>query len=205
MNRQQLRMTDYLKEENRCLREELGGKRLRFTNAQRRRLAAKAKALGRSALRELGTIVTPDTLLRWHRQWVARRYDGSARWPGTKGFGGILKAADVGAMRLPARSPNLNAACVRVVRSIREECLDRIIRIGETHLRDALDEFVAHYDRGGNHQGMGNRQLIPAPQPIRVVPWTAVSVSAGCSGTTTEASKRRCGGPSPCQPTSILF
>ena len=59
---------DYLREENRVLKEHLGGHRIRFTDVERRRLARKAYALGRKALNELETLVTPDTLLRWHRQ-----------------------------------------------------------------------------------------------------------------------------------------
>jgi hypothetical protein len=54
-----------------------GGKRLRFTDPQHRRLAVEAKAVGRKELFEIGTAVTPDTLLRWHRQLIARKYDGS--------------------------------------------------------------------------------------------------------------------------------
>src|SRR6266850_7392599 len=79
VSRQQQEAIDYLKAENRALREKLGGKRLRFTDAQRRRLARKAKPLGRARLRELSPIVTPDTLLRWYRELVAQKYDGSAR------------------------------------------------------------------------------------------------------------------------------
>ncbi len=56
------------------LRERLTGRRRRFTDAERALLARKAKALGRKALLELGSIVTPDTPLRWHRQFV------SAKW-----------------------------------------------------------------------------------------------------------------------------
>ena len=67
MNQQQRDVIDYLQEENRVLREQLGPRRLRFTDAQRRRLAAKAKTLGRRVLRDIATIVTPDTLLAWHR------------------------------------------------------------------------------------------------------------------------------------------
>ena len=63
MNQQQLQMIEYLREENRVLREQLGGRRLRLTDNQRRRLAAKAQGLGRKLLAEVATIVTPDTLL----------------------------------------------------------------------------------------------------------------------------------------------
>jgi len=83
MNQRQLQVIDYLREENRVLREQLGERRLRFTDDQRRRLAAKAKELGRKLLREIATIVTPETLLAWHRKLIAQKYDGSAkRGPG---------------------------------------------------------------------------------------------------------------------------
>jgi putative transposase len=71
MNQQQRDVIDYLQEENRVLRAQLGSRCLRFTDAQRRRLAAKAKTLGRRVLRDIGTIVTPDTLLAWHRRLIA--------------------------------------------------------------------------------------------------------------------------------------
>ena len=55
------------------------GRRLHFTDAQRRRLAAKGKALGRRVLDQLGGLVTPDTILRWYRELIANKYDGTAR------------------------------------------------------------------------------------------------------------------------------
>jgi hypothetical protein len=65
------------------LREQLGTKRLRFNDEQRRRLAVKGKELGMKMLRELGCIVTPDTILRWYRELIAMKYDGSEqRRPG---------------------------------------------------------------------------------------------------------------------------
>ena len=77
INREQQKVVEYLRAENRVLKEHLRGKgRVRFSDAHRRLLAAKAKELGRKALRKLDTIVTPDTLLRWHRQLIARKYDG---------------------------------------------------------------------------------------------------------------------------------
>jgi putative transposase len=83
VNRSQQDVIEYLQEENRVLREQLGGRRLRFTDGQRRRLAAKAKAIGRRWLFAIGTLVTPDTLLRWYRRLISRKYDGSkARKPG---------------------------------------------------------------------------------------------------------------------------
>ena len=83
MSQQQLDVIDYLQEENRVLRQQLGGKRLRLSDEQRRRLAAKAKKLARRVLREVATIVTPETLLVWHRKLIAQKYDGSKhRGPG---------------------------------------------------------------------------------------------------------------------------
>src|SRR5499427_6513491 len=79
LNERQLQIIDYLREENRVLRDQLGGSRVRFNDDQRRRLAAKAKGLGRKVLGEVATVVTPETLLAWHRKLIAKKYDGSAR------------------------------------------------------------------------------------------------------------------------------
>ena len=73
MSQQQRDVIDYLQEENRVLRQQLGGKRLRLSDEQRRRLAAKAKKLARRVLREVATIVTPETLLVWHRKLIAQK------------------------------------------------------------------------------------------------------------------------------------
>jgi hypothetical protein len=217
----------YLIEENRLLRRQLGGRRLRFTDDDRRRLALRAHGLGRQALREVATIVTPDTLLRWHRQLVAQKWtyptSRSSRrgvlakirrlavrmavenptWGYTRIQGAlknvghrvgrstiarILKAAGVppvperptswqtflrahwGAIAgadffttagirvvlTPYRAPNANAYAERFVRSIKEECLNRVIPFGERHLRRAIAEYVEHYHRERNHQGIEN-------------------------------------------------
>jgi hypothetical protein len=76
MNRHQQQTIEYLREENRVLREQLGDRRLRFNDDQRRRLAVRAKGLGRKLLAEVATLVTPDTLLAWHRKLIAQKYDG---------------------------------------------------------------------------------------------------------------------------------
>lgn len=73
---------EYLREENRVLKQQLGGRRLRLTDAQRRRLAAKGKALGYRMLSEVATIVTPDTILRWHRRLIAEKWDATLLWVG---------------------------------------------------------------------------------------------------------------------------
>jgi hypothetical protein len=67
MNQHQI-VIDYLREENRILREQQGGRRVRLNDDQRRRLATKVKGLGRKLLAEFATIVMPETLLAWHRQ-----------------------------------------------------------------------------------------------------------------------------------------
>ena len=311
INQQQRDVIDYLQEENRVLREQLGSRRLRFTNDQRIRLAAKAHA-GRRVLEEMRSIVTPDTLLAWHRTLIARKYDGrQRRGPGrppvaaeirecvvrmatenrswgytriqgalanlnhdvsrgtiatilkqhgiepaperkrrttwqeflrrhrdvlaaadffsvevwttsgltrfavlfvidlstrrveiagilreldsawvvqcgrqltdpdegclrgkrfllhdrdprfTDAFADILSAAGVETVRLPPRSPNLNAYAERFVRTIKKSCLDQLILVGEGSLRTAVHEFVQHYHHERNHQGMSNRLLFP--------------------------------------------
>jgi hypothetical protein len=83
MNQRQQQVIEYLVEENRVLREQIGNRRMRFNDDQRCRLAAKAKKLGRKILAQVATIVTPQTLLAWHRRLIAEKYDGSAnRSPG---------------------------------------------------------------------------------------------------------------------------
>jgi putative transposase len=75
LSRQQQYVIDYLKEENRLLKAKLGDRKLHFSDAERCRLAARAQALGRKALSQLDTLVTPDTLLRWHRQLIAQKWN----------------------------------------------------------------------------------------------------------------------------------
>ncbi|PYQ71348.1 MAG: hypothetical protein DMG04_21545 [Acidobacteria bacterium] len=77
-------------------------------------------------------------------------------------FRETLAAAGVQTVRLPPRSPNLNAFAERFVRTIKESCLDRVILMGEASLRRAIREFVAHYHGERNHQGLQN-QLITRP------------------------------------------
>jgi transposase InsO family protein len=79
----------------------------------------------------------------------------------TVAFRETLAAAGVQVVRLPPRSPNLNAYAERFVRTIKESCLDRMILIGEGSLRRAVGEFIEHYHRERNHQGLGNRLIVP--------------------------------------------
>ena len=78
VNREQARAIDFLREENRVLRERLGA-RVRLDDSQRRRLAAKGAPLGRRVLAAIATIVTPDTILRWHRQLIASKFTHAAK------------------------------------------------------------------------------------------------------------------------------
>src|SRR5664279_4726250 len=317
MNQRQLLVIDYLREENRVLREQLGGRRLRLDDSQRRRLDVRAKALGRKVLAEIATIVTPETLLAWHRKLIAQKYDGSARRvPGrprtaaeieilvvsmaeenrdwgyrriegalsnlghelarstiaqilerhglepapqrsqkttwkeflsrhwelivatdfftvevwtrrglqrfivlffidlatrkvevagiaqaanglwmsqigrnltdaeegiltgkrylihdrdplfTAEFLSMITGAGVESVKLPPRSPNMNAYAERFVRSIKESCLNRIIFFGEESLRKAVQDFVAHYHGERNHQGLANQLISPEPDHL---------------------------------------
>lgn len=311
LNQHQRDVIDYLQEENRVLRQQLGNQRLRLNDDQRRRLAVKAKKLGWRVLHELTTIVTPETLLAWHRKLIARKYDGSQqRGPGrprtpneiqqlvvcmamenrdwgyrriqgalanlghevargtianmlrehglepapernrkttwkeflsrhrdvmvaadfftveawtrrgltrflvlflidlssrrveiaglarqadglwmsqvarnladaaegflmgkrymihdrdplfSAEFLDILGTSGVQSVKLPPRSPNLNAHAERFVRTIKESCLERMILFGEGSLRKAIHEFIEHYHRERNHQGLGNRLIM---------------------------------------------
>jgi transposase InsO family protein len=300
----------YLIEENRLLRRQLGTQRLRLTDDDRRRLAARAYRLGRAALTGIATIATPDTLLRWHRQLIARKWTYARRlgrrgvlleirrlvirmaeenptwgytriqgaltnvghrvgrstirrilktaglppvpqrptswqtflnahweviagadffttevwtWQGlvtyytvfvielasrrvqilgstpypealfmqqvvrtlTMAEGGVvdmpgilicdrdrkwsrdvrrrLRQAGIRVVLIPERAPNANAYAERFVRSIKEECLDRIVPIGEWHFRYDVAEYVAHYHEERNHQGLDNRLIAGTP------------------------------------------
>ena len=79
VHRHQLIVIEFLQAENRLLKGRLRGRRIRFTDAERALLARKAKAVGRKALLELDTIVSPDTLLRWHRRLVAQKWNFAER------------------------------------------------------------------------------------------------------------------------------
>ena len=304
----------YLVEENRVLRAQLRGRRLRLTDDQRRRLAVRGHRLGRAALRQVATIVTPDTILRWHRHLIARKWTYASKRLGRPGvikeirqlvvrmaeenptwgytrIRGALKnighrvgrstiarilkaqgippvparptswetflrahwgaiagadffttevwtwrglvtyytvfvielatrrvqivgstphpndafmiqaartmtALDDGALahcrvlicdrdrkwsapvrhlleesavrvvQTPFQAPNCNAHAERFVRSIKEECLNRVIPLGERHFRTAMHEFVEHYHRERNHQGLDNEIIDGQPSAV---------------------------------------
>jgi transposase InsO family protein len=316
INRQQQQVIEYLRTENQVLKESHGKRRIRLDDDQRRRLAVKGKVLGRKALGQIGTAFTLGTILRWHRQLVAEKWDyrdrhkavgrprvrpeivdlvlrlakenpswgyvrlqgalanlghklsdttvgnilrehgiepvperrrqstwkefieahwdllgaidfttleiwtksglvtfyllfvmevatrrvhlagrtpnPDERWMkqvaknltdtfdgpllGTRyvlmdrdakfsaAFRSMLKDAGVRAVRLPARSPNLNSHLDRFMRSLKGECLERMIFFGETSLRKAATEFLTHFHGERNHRGLGNRLIEPGEE-----------------------------------------
>jgi len=91
MNRNQQDVIEYLREEVRVLKEHLGPRRLRFSDEQRVRLARKAKKIGFGKLREIAAIVTPQTLLAWHRRLIARKYDSSSKRVGRPRTSGSIR------------------------------------------------------------------------------------------------------------------
>jgi transposase InsO family protein len=85
----------------------------------------------------------------------------------TSGFDMIFKSIGIEAVKLPAQSPNLNAFAERFVRSIKSECLDRMIFIGEGSLRHAVIQYIEHHQTERPHQGIGN--VIPFPPEQRTI------------------------------------
>jgi putative transposase len=320
LQRHQQQVITYLLEENRVLKARLGGRRLRLTDTERRRLATLAHPLGRQRLKEVATLVTPDTLMRWYKRLIAQKFDGSkqrrqlgrphvaeeierlvvrmaeenptwgyrriqgalanlghpidaitvrnilrrrhlepapqrrkagmnwtqflklhwevlaatdfftvevATWHGlvtyyvlfvmelstrrvqiagitphptaafmqqcarqltdpcdgfllekrylihdrdtkyTQAFDELLKDSGVEPILLPPRSPNLNAHCERLVRSIKEEALEQMVMLGERSLSYASQQYLAHYHHERNHQGLGNQRIAPEPECSR--------------------------------------
>ena len=320
MSRQQQEVIEYLRTENQVLKEKLGKNRILLTDDQRRRLAVQGKILGRKRLEEVGTLFTPDTILRWHRLLVAKKWDSSdkrkhvgrprirqvivdlilrfaqenptwgfdriqgalanvgypisdttvgnvlkqhgiqpapnrkrqttwatflkAHWEVlaaidfttvevwtrrglvtyyllfvmelatrrvhlagcsatlgepymrqvarnlTDPFDGFLRGkryllmdrdshfsrdfrrmledAGVQPVRLPVRSPNLNAHLERFHLSLKSECLERMVFFGEMSLRRAIHAYLSHFHQERNHQGLGNKLLEPGNEVGRI-------------------------------------
>jgi len=96
----------------------------------------------------------------------------------TKKFQSTLSSVGVRCLKMPKRSPNLNAYSESFVRTIKRECLDKMILFGEKHVRHVVDEFIDHYNKERPHQGLGNRLMTDLS--------CAAKGSAGCSGATIE-------------------
>ena len=103
LEREQRDAIAFLREENRTLKAQLDGRRLRFNDAQRRRLAVLGPRLGRATLREVATLVTPDTILRWHRELIARKWTYARR---RRGRPGVLAEIRRLVVRMAAENPN---------------------------------------------------------------------------------------------------
>jgi len=112
ISREQAAAIDYLVEENRVLKEQLkaSGKRLLLTDEQRRRLAAKGKPLGRKVLSAIATIVTPDTILRWHRELIAEKWTYARRRVGRPG---VMKEIRELAVRMAEENPSWGYARIQ--------------------------------------------------------------------------------------------
>src|ERR1700730_333969 len=147
VNRQQQAVIDYLLEENRVLRAAHGPRRLRLTDDQRRRLAVKGKILGRRRLADIAGIVTPDTILRWYRTLVAKKYDGSqARRPGR-----------------PSTKPNIAALVVRMA--------TENPTWGYTRIRGGLKRLGHHVARNTITAILKAHGIEPAPERGTKTPW----------------------------------
>src|SRR5262245_25916335 len=147
VNRQQQAVIDYLLEENRVLRAERGTRRLRLTDDQRRRLAVKGKALGRRRLGDIAGIVTPDTILRWHRRLVAQKYAGSkTRAPGR-----------------PRTTPDIAALVVRMA--------SENPTWGYTRIRGGLHSLGHEVARNTIKAILRDHGIEPAPERGTKTPW----------------------------------
>ena len=149
VNRHQQAVIEYLQAENQSLREQIGKKRIRWTDVQRRRLAEKAKAVGCSALAALGTIVTPDTLLRWYRNLVAAKYDGSTQ-------------------RGPGRPQTKSNIAKLVIRMAQENP-----SWGYTRIRGALVNLGHEVARNTIKSILKDNGIEPAPERGRHTSWNA--------------------------------
>ena len=148
VNRQQQDVIDYLREENSVLRAQLRGKRLRLCDDDRRRLALKAKALGRKALAQVASIATPDTLLRWYRNLIAAKYDGSKN----RGSG---------------RPPTAKDICELIVRMAQENPT-----WGYTRLRGALKNLGHEVGRNTVKRILADHGIAPAPKRGKSMSWS---------------------------------
>ena len=145
VNRSQQDVIEYLQTENRVLREQLGDGRLLLTDGQRRRLARRAKAIGRKGLFEISTLVTPDTLLRWYRRLIARKYDGSE----TRRPGRPKTAAEIGKLILRMAQENPGWGYTRIRGALRN--------VGHEIGRNTIKRIL-------NENGID-------PAPLRKMPW----------------------------------
>jgi transposase InsO family protein len=122
-----------------------------------------------------------DGLLVEHRVLIC---DRDTKWSAP--VRARLGDAGIRAVLTPYRAPNANAYAERFVRSIKEECLNRVIPFGERHLRRTVAEYVEHYHRERNHQGLTTRSSMQARTGRRGSGFAVGRGSVGCSTTTNE-------------------
>jgi len=148
VHRHQLIVIEFLQAENRLLKDRLRGRRIRFTDAERALLARKAKAVGRKALLELDTIVSPDTLLRWHRRLVAQKWNFAARrGPGRPG---IMRHISELIVRMARDNPGW----------------------GYTRIQGALANVSHKVGRGTIANVLKRNGIEPSPKRSRRTPWS---------------------------------
>jgi transposase len=148
IGRRQGEAIEYLRAENRVLRARLGPKRIRFTDAERRLLAEKGKPLGRKLLAEMASLATPDTILRWYREQVATKYDGSR----TRGG--------------PGRPASRCDKVQQLLTMARENP-----SWGYTRLRGALENLGFDLGRSTIQRILAEHGIEPAPLRGRTMPW----------------------------------
>src|SRR4249919_2696404 len=171
VDKELLARSEYLVAENRILKSQLKG-RLKLSDVERTKLGEIGHRLESRKVEIAGITIHPNE--QWMQQMARNvtmegcgtlrdcRYllhDRDTKY--TISFRAIIESGRVKTLPLPARSPNLNAYAERWVRSVKEECLSKIIVFGERSLRRALSEYVAHYHAERNHQGKSNVLLFP--------------------------------------------
>jgi hypothetical protein len=178
IQRHQQQVITYLLAENRVLKAQLGDRRLRLTDTERRRLAALAHPLGRKRLQEIATLATPDTLLRWYRRLIAQKFDGSKRRPQV-GRPPVAEEVEQLTVQMAEENPTwgyrrIQAALANLGHAINAITVRHILR--RHHLEPApqrrkagmswaqfltLHWDVLAYHRERNHQGLDNRRIAP--------------------------------------------
>jgi putative transposase len=146
--RHQVAAIEYFKAENRLLRKRLGERRVLFSDAERRELAKKARALGRKGLGNMDTSVTPDTLLRWHRELVARK-------------------STIVERRKPGRPRTRNVILELIVRMATENS-----GWGYTRIPGALANLKYMLARGTVRNILKEQGIEPAPMRVKHMPWS---------------------------------
>lgn len=148
LGEQQARTIEFLRAENASLRHRLGKGRIRLTDGERRRLAILGHAMGRKALQEVATLATPDTILRWYRELVAKKYDGSRK---KQGPGRPKKADEI--VRLLVDMATQNTGW------------------GYTRLRDAMRNVGDDIGRSTVQRILEEQGIEPAPARKRKYTW----------------------------------